>query len=348
MKVLLIFLGVAATAWADNCNDDFGKYLNNLKDEITKDDNTARDLEVENRDDYHKLVKQCFLDDESNCHLAESELQGDIYGEDGPMKGCERCQKMARGLRDKYMGSKEDVRKCFRKHLGDAIREELQPCIQGKISNGYDFTVPPIPDFDEKTFKNIDIAETANNYRIWARSRLDACKTVHPDRYATTNLCMEKGYAGIFSKHCQAAKNAKDKAVQSKCSGRFAEVKKATCQCMDEKRESWHDKFDKIKVTVDSTRDNTLSASQCGVQINDVVGAWVSKLQNALNDCLPKDSTSSPQKTDLHTLIDLGCGQVYNGGVKGNELTTGFRFIRLFLDALNDRITMYCDKNCNF
>jgi len=344
MKVLLILLGVAATAWADNCNNDFGKYLNNLKDEISKDDSTAKALEEENRDDYRKLVKQCFAessDDESKCHLADSELQGDIYGEDGPMKGCSRCQTMARGLRDKYMHSQEGVRKCFRQHLGDAIREELQPCIQGKISNGYDFTVPPIPDFDEKTFKNIDIAETAVNYRIVARSRLDACSSVNPAKYATTNPCMQNEYAGIFSKHCQAAKNAKDKAVKSECSARFGEVKTATCQCMDEKREDWHVKFAKVAEIV----KNAQSASQCGDDIDKELGAWVGKLQSALNDCMP---SSTGQKTDLHTVIQLGCGQVINGGVKANELTTGFRFIKLFLDGLNDRITMYCDKNCSF
>lgn len=341
MKVFLILLSVAATAWAD-CDSSFGAYLNNLKDEISNDATRARALEVENRDDYYTLVRKCFAassDDASKCALSDDELKGDIYGENGPMKGCSRCQTMARGLRDKYMGSKEEVRKCFRGHLGQAIREELEPCIQGKI-NDYNFRVPPIPDFDEKTFANIDIAETGVNYRIVARSRLDACSSVNPAKYATTNPCMQNEYAGIFSKHCQAAKNAKDKAVKPECSARFKEVKKATCECMDEKRESWHGKFAKVKDIV----DNAQTASECGSKISDVLGAWVGKLQSALNDCMPNNG----QKTDLRTTIELGCGQVINGGVKKNELTTGFRFIRLFLDGLNDRITMYCDKNCDF
>jgi len=283
-------------------------------------------------------------DDSSRCALTDDELKGDVYGDSGPLKGCSRCQTLAKGLRDKYMGSKEDVRKCFRQHFATAVREELEPCIQGKISNGYSFHVPDIPDFDQKTFQNIDIVEQGINYRIVARSRLDACKAVNPAKFQSTGPCMDKEFAGIFAKHCQAAKDARAKAVSSSCSSRFDEVKKATCQCMNEKRNDWHDRFVKIQDIV----NNAQTASQCGQQISDVVGAWLNKLQGALSDCLPKDPNNPTQQRDLRTLIELGCGQVINGGVKKNELTVGFRFIRLFLDALNDRITIFCDKNCSF
>jgi len=346
MKVVLLLLSVAATAWADNCDNSFGAYLNALKDEIASDDSKSRALEEENRDDYHKLIRQCFAessDDTSKCHLTDDEMNVDIYGDSGPLKGCERCQQMAKGLHNKYMKSEESVRICFRKHLRQAIGEELEPCIQGKISD-YNFKIPLIPDFDEKTFKSIDIAEQGVNYRIWAKSRLDACHTVNPAGFESTNVCMANGYAGIFAKHCQAAKNAKAKAVTgTSCASRFDVVKTATCKCMDEKRNEWHDKFVKVQDIV----NNAQSASQCGKDISDVLGAWLKKLQDALKECLPPNSDGH-KMGDLHTLIELGCGQVISGGVKKNELTTGFRFIRLFLDALNDRVTMYCDKNCSF
>jgi len=347
MKVLLVISAILATALAQSCDNTFGAYLNALKDQLA-DDSQSKQLETEFRDDYYKLVRQCFAestDDSSRCALTNDELKGDVYGDSGPLKGCGRCQSLARGLRDKYMNSKEDVRKCFRSHLAQAIREELEPCIQGKISNGYSFKVPVLPDFDEKTFKNIDIAEQAVNYRIISKSRLDACKTVNPGKYSSTGPCINNGYPGIFAKHCQAAKNARSKAVSSSCGGRFDEVKKATCQCMDEKRDDWHSRFAKIQQIV----NNAESASQCGNDISNVIGSWLNKLQSALNECLPKDSSSgSKSQSNLHTLIELGCGQVINGGVKKNELTVGFRFIRLFLDALNDRITVFCDKNCSF
>jgi hypothetical protein len=346
MKVLLVILAIAATCTAENCDNTFGAYLNALKDDTTSDDTKAKALEEENRDDYRKLIRDCFAestDDSSKCALTNDELEGDVYGDSGPLKGCSRCQTMVKGFRDKFMNSKEEVRKCFRSHFAQAVREELEPCIQGKISDGYNFKVPPVPDFDEKTFQNIEIAEAAVNYRIKARSRLDACQSVNPGKYANSGPCMNKGYAGIFAKHCQSAKNAKSKAVSSGCGARFGEVKGATCKCMDEKRDEWHVKFAKIQDIV----NNAESASQCGKEISDVVGAWLSKLQSALSECMPKEGNSNQQR-DLRTLIELGCGQVINGGVKKNELTVGFRFIRLFLDALNDRITIFCDKNCSF
>jgi len=348
MKIILFILTVIVSARAQDCDGSFGAYLNSLKDITTSDNNKEKDLEIENRDDYYKLCRQCFgtsRDDSSKCALTDDELKADVYGPDGPMKDCDRCRTMAKGLHDKYMKSEEGVRKCFRSHFAQAIREELEPCIQGKISNGYNFHVPPIPDFDEKTFNNIDIAETAVNYRIIARSRLDACKAVNTgnSKYQNTQSCMDNEFPGIFSKHCQAAKDAKAKAVSGSCSSRFGEVKTATCQCMDEKRSDWHDRFAKIQDIV----NNAQSASTCGQQISDVIGSWLAKIQGALTDCLPKTGDGNKQ-TDLRTLIELGCGQVINGGVKKNELTVGFRFVRLFLDALNDRITIFCDKNCSF
>jgi len=78
-----------------------------------------------------------------------------------------------------------------------------------------------------------------------------------------------------------------------------------------------------------------------------VVGAWLNKLQTAMSECLPNDGNGNKPR-DLRTLIELGCGQVINGGVKKNELTVGFRFIRFFLDAVNDRIQVFCDKNCSY
>lgn len=79
------------------------------------------------------------------------------------------------------------------------------------------------------------------------------------------------------------------------------------------------------------------------------MGSWLGEVQKALSDCLPNgQSVGNGNTRDLKTLIELGCGQVINGGVQTNELTTGFRFLRLFLDALNDRITVFCDKNCSY
>jgi ribosomal protein S17E len=338
MKCVVLLVGILATCWADSCDDSFGSFLNKLKGEL---DTNKRDLEVENRDDYNKLVRQCFSDggDDNKCSLSDDELKTDVYGDSGPLKGCARCQQMAKSFRDKFMHSSESTRKCFRRHFSKAIREELEPCIQGKLSD-YNFRVPELPDFDENTFQNIEIVETTVGYHIMARSRLDVCQNVNPSKYSNTGPCLKNGYSGIYSKHCQFGKRAKSSAVSSTCNGRFKTVKRASCDCMEEKRDDWHTKFGHIQKIV----NEATSASQCGNDISNEIGAWLNKLQDALKECLPSEGN---QQRDLRTLIELGCGQVINGGVKKNELTVGFRFVRLLLDALNDRITVFCDKNCN-
>jgi len=343
MKVVLVLLALLASCWAQSCDNSFKDFLYALKDELVAN---SRPIETEFKNDYYTLARKCFADSSSgsNCYLGDDELNGDVYGDRGPMKGCNRCQGLARSLRDKFMKSKESVRKCLRLKFSQAVREEIEPCIQGKVSNGYDFHVPQLPDFDEKTFESIDIVEAGINYRIMARSRLDACANVNPGKYGPTKQCMDAGYSGIYSKHCSAVKKAK-RQVSSSCGGRFTELKGAVCQCFDEKRLEWQNKFKRIKAIVDATA-NGGSASKCANDINSVLGSWLGKIESAMNECIPKDNNGQGQK-NLRTLIELGCGQVANGGVSKNELTVGFRFVRLFLDALNDRITVFCDKKCD-
>lgn len=130
--------------------------------------------------------------------------------------------------------------------------------------------------------------------------------------------------------------------MSSSCNARFDEVKKASCKCLDEKREEWHGKFKKVQDIVNSAQTGT----ECSQRISDVLGIWQTKLETALKECLPPDQAL---KTSLSKLIELGCGQVIaKGDDARNKLGFGFNFLRLFLDALNDRITVFCDKNCNF
>jgi len=287
--VFLILLGVLASAWGQGCDNNYGAYLNALKDEVNTDDNKVNALESEFRDDFHTLVRKAFAsssDDASYCYLPDEDLKVDVYGPDGPMKDCQKCQTMTKNLRDKYFKSKDEVRKCLRAHFASAVREELEPCIQGKISNGYNFHVPPIPDFDEKTFSVINIVEEGVDYRIMARSRLDACRSANAAKYQNTKPIFDKGYPGIYAKHCQASKNAKAKAVSSGCSSRFAEVKGASCTCIDEKREDWHQRFAKIYQIV----SNAQSASECGQKNQRRRGRVVGKNTNRLGRMYPQGS----------------------------------------------------------
>jgi len=264
MKVLVLLLAVAACR-ADNCDNSFGDFLNNLKSGIDKN---AQALQQEIKDDEATLAKKCFDDSTSGskCALTDDELHTDCFGDSGPMKGCDRCIKLSGSLRDKFLKSDPNTRKCFRQHLGKAIKEELEPCIQGKISNGYSFRVPDLPDFEEKTFDYIDLVLQGISEDVMIHSRLDACQNVNPAKFAISGPCVDNGYAGIYSKHCQVAKDAKAKAVSSACLARFNEVKTATCQCMVEKKQDWHQRFDKIKTIVDDTAAQSIEASACGDQ----------------------------------------------------------------------------------
>jgi len=348
LPVIVILASLVSTSLAaDSCDDSFGKYLEALKDQIN---NNAQSCENEFLNDFDTLVHKCFSPDGSGgkCALSDEDLNTDVYGDSGPNRGCANCQKMCKSLRDKFLHSPDSERKCLRQHFGQAVREEIEPCIQAKIPNGYSFKVPPIPDFDEQTFKYIDVVEKGVDHRIMAYSRLDVCRNANPAKFQVTSPCMANGYSGIYALHCKNSQAAKAKAVSSSCESRFNEVKKASCECLYEKRVAWHAKFAQVYKIVTSTTDG----QQCTNDVAKVLGAWLGKIQDALTECLPA-SEQNKKTSNIRTLIELGCGQVAQNNRDGtkqfkNELTTGFRFVRLFLDALNDRILVYCDKNCSY
>lgn len=119
-----------------------------------------------------------------------------------------------------------------------------------------------------------------------AKSRLDMCGKRNSNKAAQTEACLKNGYSGIYSKHCHAAQAAKSKyetheilrthkkitksvlffRVPQSCNRDFRVVKTATCDCMEEKRKDWHDRFDQVQSIVTSAT----SASQCASDISKV------------------------------------------------------------------------------
>jgi hypothetical protein len=340
MKLILFIVGLlAAAVTADNsCDASFKAYLDSLKNQIVQDSNTGP-LENELADDYVNLCHRCFdtAQGGSKCVLPDDQLNADVFGDSGPLRECERCRALATKLRDAYFQSAEETRKCFRNALSDAIRDELQPCIGGRL-NEPNFRIPPLPDFDANTFKYKDVVLRGISVRVMSRSRLDACASMNPAKAEKTSSCLDDEYSNIYSKHCSIAKSARSSAVQGGCNSRFNAVRKATCQCMDDKREDWHNKLKQVKDII----DKATSGTQCGLDITAALGVWIGKLENAIKTCMP-----GKLNTSLSKLFELACGQAVAGNIKKSELATGFRFARYFLDALNDRITVFCDKKCD-
>lgn len=77
-------------------------------------------------------------------------METNIYGDEGPLRGCQMCQKVALTIRDKFFKADESVRQCLRDKFTAAIVDELQPCMQQQL-NDYSFKIPPVPDFDRST-----------------------------------------------------------------------------------------------------------------------------------------------------------------------------------------------------
>uniref|UniRef100_A0A915IRS3 Uncharacterized protein n=1 Tax=Romanomermis culicivorax TaxID=13658 RepID=A0A915IRS3_ROMCU len=286
-----------------SCNSSFKKYLNCIA-ESTGDPSKGKNLEDEFADDFEILASRSFdpsrTSNNGRCVLSNAELKTDIFGDDGPLRNCPDCQKIAKDLKKKIFDAPEDVRLCLRLELADAVVDELQPCIAREL-NDPNFRVPPLPDFDEGSSSFQDVILKAVSYRVMAYSRLYACGGVSVTRANATQAALQNK-AGLFKNHCGLSSSCKQK-INPSCNDDFFKVEKATCKCMFVKKDEWHAKFEIVRDSI----ENFQSQDICSKSIKDAVGGWRYKLQSALRKCVPaRDNLLATLSIDK--AIDTACG----------------------------------------
>jgi len=350
MKTLILLLFTVTSAWAD-CNKVFVDYLNCIA-ASTGDPTTGKALEVEFDDDFVKHVADCFDAADNNgqntkCILSRANLDTDVFGPDGPMASCDVCRNYTADLRDKIFKSPESVRLCFREKFSAALGNDLQPCIREQL-NDQTFTVPTLPDFDKSSVGFLDTILTDMSHRVMAYSRLSACKERFQSRYDKSSTCMANT-AGLYPKHCDLTKTCKSSQVTSDCSASFGNTATATCKCLNIKRDEWNQQLNKIH---DAIFNSEKSPTVCSSGVKAALGHWVTDLEDIFKECMPS-GTISPGSTisslSVSKLIEAGCIQAVSATsdeTKANQLNAGFRMIRFVLDALNDRVTVFCQANC--
>lgn len=338
----LLFLSTILVVANGQCDNSFKNYLNCIAS-TTGDASAGRNLELEFRDDFAKLVSRAFDPSvnpgNTKCALSQTELQTDIFGDSGPLRGCGECQKVAKDLRDKFFSASEQISACLRTKMAAAVIDELQPCIANQLGD-QSFHIPDLPDFDLHTSGFKDLILQSTSYRVMAYSRLFVCRNNNAGRASTTERALQDK-SGLFKQHCSLDESCTSK-VQSNCQSQYNKVRGATCTCMSTKRNEWHGKFDKVNQAI----VNFDSASTCSSQIKEAVGVWRYKLQNALKDCVPA-SDNILASIGIDKAIDQGCNDIakFDTNQRSN-LLTGIRMIRNLLDALNDRVTRFCDIKC--
>ncbi|CAF1477770.1 unnamed protein product [Adineta ricciae] len=214
--------------------------------------------------------------DFNKCVLSDNELNGDVYGDDGPLMGCGQCQKIVKQLRANYLKINYTTRKCIDINLFNIVSSQLQSCTRNKL-NDSDFIFTNQESLAHSVpLEIINIAEQAMSNRIMANSRLDACKIRNPEKWAMTNL---SSTTDVFS-------------VPTKCNKRFKDVKQATCNCIAEVREDWRNEIMNIKYSI----VNALKDHKCPTDIEQI-GNWIRHYNLVSMQCLGKDSQAAIMKT---------------------------------------------------
>lgn len=90
----------------------------------------------------------CFRN--TKCILSKANLNTDVFGPDGPLKGCADCRKYAVEVKNIIFNTSESIRTCFREKFAAAVVNDLQPCIRTELKD-QSFNIPPLPDFDKNT-----------------------------------------------------------------------------------------------------------------------------------------------------------------------------------------------------
>lgn len=330
-----------ALTTAQQCTEDFGSFLNCLNRDLT---NTvkAKVLEQELDDGFVNATRVCFQftgipestswTGPARCFFQVANQNVDIYGSSGPLKDCGVCQGAAKLLRTKYFSSTAEQKSCLRQKLKDAIVDEVGPCIKTELQQ-LDFKVPSIPDFNAKDDEFLDAIESTIKHRVNTWNRLDDCLGKNNAAGLVSSKCMSRRENSFYKKHCDLASSCKSSSVSAQCSSKFEQVKTATCTCLNKKREEWRQKLSQLV----SDLKRATSSNQCEGTVDQNLGPWVTKAQDAIRQCYNDKNLNIPE------LIKNLCKQAVPLDDRKREiLETGSRFIRYFLDALSDRLMRFC------
>jgi hypothetical protein len=354
MKFLLVLLCFAlpyVVLSATDCNTSFSKYLQCIAD-ATGDSKKGKELEQEFLDDFDKHVADCFDEADQNgkntkCILSQANLNTDVFGPDGPLKGCDDCRKYATDAKNIIFNTSESIRTCFRVKFAAAVVNDLQPCIRTELKD-QTFTIATLPDFDKSTKDFLDLALKSTSHRVMAYSRLDVCNSRYTSRAQTSGTCLDNT-KGLYPKQCALSKSCKTSAIAADCADKFGKVSAATCKCLNVKRDEWHAALNKVH---DAVFNDAHSSTTCSTGVKAALGHWTQDFEDILKTCVPAGGTDALSKAlslPMSKLIDAGCIQAVGAAAddtKRDQLNIGFRFIRFLLDALNDRVTRFCQSSC--
>jgi len=341
--VVLLSTALAVAKAAGSCDGSFKGFMQCLAD------GKVQSLEEEFDADFVRHVGDCFetavSPSNTKCVLSKANLETDVYGDDGPLHGCPKCQEYAREIRDRIFKSTESLRKCFRDNFAKAVVNDLQPCIRNQL-NDQSFNIPQLPDFDLRSGSFINLIEKSTSHRIMAYSRLAACADRFPDRARTSKNCLDNR-RGLYKKHCALSQGCESSQVTSSCKSTFSKTKEATCKCLDIKRQEWHSRLEKVKEAVFNPEH---SSTVCSSGVKQALGHWVQDFDDIGKACpAPSSSGDKIPNLPMGKLIDAGCiigVEAANDG-KQSQLLSGFRMVTEVLDAINDRVTIFCEINCS-
>jgi hypothetical protein len=353
MKTLIFLFccSLPYMVFSADCNGSFSKYLKCIAD-ATGDSTKGKELEQEFLNDFDKHAADCFDESDQNgkntkCILSKANLNTDVFGPDGPLKGCDDCRKYAVDVKNIIFNTSESVRTCFREKFAAAVVNDLQPCIRTELKD-QSFNIPSLPDFDKNTKDFLDLVVKSVSHRVMAYSRLDVCSTRYAPRAQATGACLDNT-KGLYPKQCALSKGCKTSSVTSDCADKFAKTSAATCKCLNVKRDEWHKALDKVH---DAVFNAEHSSTTCSTGVKAALGHWTQDFEDIIKACVPKGGTDSLSKAlslPMSKLIDAGCIQAISAtsdDSKREQLNIGFRFIRFVLDALNDRVTRFCQSSC--
>ncbi|KRX46315.1 hypothetical protein T02_9480, partial [Trichinella nativa] len=343
LQVAFLGLILSFVSTYNTCDNKFAGFFDCIKQK-TNQQQTYSSLEREFDDDHQKLIDKCFASSSSEaqsknmCVLDKSTLEVDVLGPNGPLRSCNFCQKIAKVVHDKYFKSTPAERQCLRRHMIDAAVAEIQPCMQSKLHD-FSYKVPTIPDFDSAADNLMQLVEDSLRHRIWVQSRLDVCSQVNPGRATNTRSCLDRGFPGMYEQTCRMINECRQSTTQANCMSRFDELHRAACSCLKEKREELGNKVEKLK---DALMSST-SSSDCTSKVEAAAGAWKTKLIQALKDCYSDGGSQGISQIPATKLVEIGCLRATQMNTNAKkEFAIGFRFLRTFLDVMQDRGTRFC------
>lgn len=282
----MVLLAFAATAWSQDCTNDFTNFAQCVKGEIQsklQDPATAQNI----RND----INQCFT--EQNCPVPDYNAQPEESG-------------IGKAVREFHDSLSDEQKQCLKREIKAKMEEKLEECLGGPIPQDFKNALQSVKPEEGLTQQQKNaIKDMKRQKRVVKQAAKSCAESNQGANKEALKECMRRIKRKGEGMKCQLADQCDSEISSSACQTKFDDTRDELCRCAKEAKEKAEAEFE---------------AKQQEIQ-NAGPGGLLARFQNRGNsqregkfteimDVCNIDTSAFRQKMQAAVQEELGCSGI--------------------------------------